>query len=290
MSLVRRFPDTRWDDGGPTRAIESLVESGLVLVFPELAFPLEDGERRFLDPRWTDARDKNISLRWPAGTLRGTSADGADRDAIGALVARFAETSERFARRLFPHYGAHMARGNTSLRTLALTTAPRSWRQDDSRLHVDAFPSNPMRGTRLLRVFTNVNPEGLARRWRVGEAFDAHAARFVGRLTRPLPGSAALLHTLGITKRRRSGYDHHMLQLHDAAKADLGFQSGSPQERVDFAPGTTWVCFSDQVPHAAAGGQHMLEQTLLVERAGLVAPEHSPLGVLERLTGRTLLA
>ena len=52
-----------------------------------------------------------------------------------------------------------------------------------------------------------------------------------------------------------------MLQLHDRAKADAAFQRDSPQARVDFAPGTTWVVFSDQVPHAAMGGQHMLEVT-----------------------------
>ena len=74
------------------------------------------------------------------------------------------------------------------------------------------------------------------------------------------------MHTTGITKRRRTEYDHVMLQLHDRAKADLGFQRDGPQARVDFAPGTTWVVYSDQVLHAAMGGQHMLEQTFLPRR------------------------
>lgn len=284
------FADTTWGDGGPTRGVETVVESGRVLAFPHLAFALDDGERRFLDPRWADGQAKNISVRWPGGELRGAAGEAADRDALRAMVVRYAETAEGLALRLFPHYRGHLTRGNTSFRPVGVQGRPSSWRQDDSRLHVDAFPSNPMQGTRLLRVFCNVNPHGEPRRWRVGEPFEAHARRFADRLKPPLPGSAALLAALGVTKRRRTGYDHHMLQLHDVAKSDLDFQQRSPQARVDFAPGTTWVCYSDQVLHAAMGGQHMLEQTLLVAVDGLVEPARSPLAVLERITGRSLLA
>ena len=56
-----------------------------------------------------------------------------------------------------------------------------SWRADDRRLHVDAFPSRPNYGERILRVFTNVNPDGEPRVWRVGEPFEAVARRFLPR-------------------------------------------------------------------------------------------------------------
>ena len=94
----------------------------------------------------------------------------------------------------------------------------------------------------------------------------------------------------GITKRRRTGYDHFMLQLHDLAKAAAAFQATGPQAEVDFAPGTTWVCFSDQVLHAAMGGRHMLEQTFYLAAGHLAHPGTAPLAVLERITGRALLA
>ena len=55
-----------------------------------------------------------------------------------------------------------------------------------------------------------------------------------------------------------------------------------------FAPGTTWLCFSDQVMHAAMSGQYMLEQTIHLPVAALYDPQRSPLAILERLTGRTL--
>jgi hypothetical protein len=290
VDVVRTYDDESWGDDGPTRNVEEIVESGHVLAFPRLAFALAPDEHRFLDPRWADPKAKNVSLRWPAGELRGAVGSADDLQALRAMIVRFAEQSEALALRLFPHYRGHLRRGNTSFRPTDVAGRVRSWRQDDTRLHVDAFPSNPMRGTRLLRVFTNVNPHGVPRRWRVGEPFEAHAKRYLASLGRPLPGSARLLAALGITKRPRSEYDHVMLRLHDRAKADAEFQRTSPQARADFAPGTTWVCFSDQVLHAAMGGQHMLEQTFLIDAAHLAEPERAPLAVLERLTGRKLLA
>jgi hypothetical protein len=286
--VVRCYDDDSWGDDAPTRGVEAVVESGRVLAFPRLAFALGDGERRFLDPRWADPKAKNVSVRWPAGELRGAVGAAEDLQALRAMVVRFAEHSEALALRLFPHYRGRLRRGSTSFRPTDVSGRVRSWRQDDTRLHIDAFPSNPMQGTRLLRVFSNVNPSGAPRRWRVGEPFDAHARRYRDALGRPLPGSAWLMATLGITKRRRTAYDHAMLQLHDRAKADLEFQRSSPQVQVDFAPGTTWVCFSDQVLHAAMGGQHMMEQTFLIDVEHLREPESSPLRTLERLLQRPL--
>jgi hypothetical protein len=290
VDVVREYDDRSWAEDGPTRAVEDVVESGHVLAFPHLAFALADAERRFLDPRWADGKAKNVSVRWPSGELRGAVGGADDLRELRALIVRYAEQSEAFALRLFPHYRGHLRRGNTSFRPVDVAGRARSWRQDDTRLHVDAFPSNPMQGTRLLRVFCNVNPSGAARRWRVGEPFEAHARRYLDAIQRPLPGSAWLMAAAGITKRRRTEYDHLMLQLHDRAKADAEFQRSSPQARVDFAPGTTWVCFSDQVLHAAMGGQHMLEQTFQLDAPHLAQPASAPLAILERLTGRALLS
>ena len=288
VDIVREFADTTWSADGPTRAVEPLIEDGAVLSFPQLPFALSDAERRFLDPRWADGKAKNISLRWPGGEMRGAAGSDADLVALKAMIVRYAEQSEAFALRLFPHYRGHLKRGNTSFRPVDVAGRETSWRKDDTRLHIDAFPSNPMHGTRLLRVFCNVNPAGQPRKWRVGEPFEAHAKRYLPQIGRPLPGSAWLLEHMGITKRRRTEYDHVMLQLHDRAKADAVFQRTSPQARVDFAPGTTWVVFSDQVLHAAMGGQHMMEQTFYLDVAHQQRPEVSPRGTLERLLGREL--
>ena len=288
ITPVQEFPDTTWAGDGPTRAVESVVESGAVLRFPYLPFVLMEAELRCLNPRFADGKAKNISLRWPAGEMRGAAGTASELATLKQMIERYAELSERFALRLFPHYRGALRRGNTSFRPVDVAGRATSWRQDDTRLHVDAFPSNPMHGTRLLRVFCNINPSGQPRAWRVGEPFEAHARRYLDQIKRPLPGSAWLLERTRITKRRRTEYDHVMLQLHDLAKADAAFQRDSPQAAVNFAPGTTWVVFSDQVLHAAMGGQHMLEQTFYLDVAQQQQPATAPRSVLERLMGREL--
>ena len=97
------------------------------------------------------------------------------------------------------------------------------------------------------------------------------------------------MHALGITKSLRSEYDHLMLQLHDLAKADPDYQRDAPQRAIAFMPGTSWICFSDQVMHAAMSGQYLLEQTYRLPLAAMASPEASPLSVLESLSGRRLV-
>ena len=267
------------------RAAVRALEAGAVLVLPHVNFALSDAERRFLSPQWSDGRSKNISLDGTA--LAGARGAGADLAELAAMVARFAASAGELVTTLFPRYAPYVKRARTSFRVQPAVGRDVSWRKDDSRLHVDAFPSRPTRGARILRVFSNVNPSE-DRVWRVGEPFEAMAKTLLPRIRRPLPGAAVALAGLFVTKGRRSEYDHLMLGLHDQAKADLAYQRDCAQQVARFAPGTTWLCFSDQVMHAAVSGQYMLEQTIHLPQAALYEPMHSPLAILRRLTGRTL--
>ena len=263
------------------------VEDGGVLVLPQVGFVLSERERRFLSPEWSDGRAKNISLD---GTLlKGARGSAEDLAEMTAMVARFAQSAADLVTTLFPRYAPYVQRARTSFRPQPAVGRNVSWRKDDSRLHVDAFPSRPNHGERILRVFSNINPAA-DRVWRVGEPFEAVARTFLPRIRNPLPGSAAVLAALKVTKRRRSAYDHLMLGLHDRAKEDLAYQRDCAQQVVRFAPGTTWICFSDQVMHAAVSGQYMLEQTIHLPLDALYDASSAPLAILERLTGRTLVA
>jgi len=133
-----------------------------------------------------------------------------------------------------------------------------------------------------------VNPDGKPRRWRVGEPFAAVARRFWPKLRSPLPGLNALLRLFHVTKSTRTGYDHFMLQLHDAMKADVDYQRRAEQIVHDFPAGSTWVCYTDQVSHAALAGQHQFEQTFRMSVKRMRTPATSPLRVLEGLAGRKL--
>jgi hypothetical protein len=263
------------------------LEGGGVLTLPQLAFPLAADEQRFLSPRWSDGRAKNISF--DGGKLKGARGSADELAALSRMVARFAAEASGLVTSLFPRYAPYVRRARTSFRPQPAVGRAVSWRKDDARLHVDAFPSRPNHGERILRVFCNVSPSE-DRVWRVGEGFEAVARRFLPGIRRQIPGEARWLSALHVTKGLRSPYDHLMLGLHDGAKADLAYQANCAQQVVRFAPGTTWLCFSDQLMHAAVSGQYMLEQTIDLPLAALYDRERSPLAILERLCGRELVA
>jgi hypothetical protein len=267
-------------------AVDAL-ERGQVLFFPRLACPVSASERRFLSPDVLD-HSKNVSYD-PAGhTVSGTRCEGRDAVELARLIGGFSDRANGLLHNLLPTYRGGLRRGRTSLRPAEVAGRPQTWRKDDTRLHVDSFPSQPSGGKRLLRVFSNVNPDGKPRRWRVGEPFATVARRFWPKLRAPLPGLKHMLRVFRVTKSTRTGYDHFMLQLHDAMKADTDYQKGAAQIVHDFPAGSTWVCYTDQVSHAALAGQHQFEQTFRLSVSQMRAPASSPLRVLEGLAGRKL--
>jgi hypothetical protein len=273
----------------PRETLLAGVERGKVLYFPNLRFTIAGGEQALLDPAIADPKRKNISLAPNGGALAGVLGDAVTQSAVRALIGRYQTNARSLIDGLFPEYRGRLRVAPTSLRLHRVETRDTSWRKDDSRLHVDAFPSRPNYGERILRVFTNVNPQGAPRVWRVGEPFEDMAQRFLPAIKPQLPGAPWLMNLLHITKTPRSDYDHLMLHLHDAMKADMDYQKASPQEEMPFPPGSVWVCFSDQTSHAVMSGQFMLEQTFFLPVDAMAQPECAPLGILQRLKGRALV-
>lgn len=263
------------------------LEAGKVLYFPGLAFRLEPQEAPLLTPALLAEGVRNISLD-AQGRLKGAAGDEATQARVAGMMARFAGQARALLKGLAPAYDAHLRPAPTSLRPTQVSTRRQSVRADDRRMHVDAFPTRPNYGERILRVFTNINPHGQPREWRIGEPFEDVARRFLPRARPYSPRQAQLLRSLRLTKSLRSEYDHMMLQLHDLMKADEDYQRDGPQLGFPFPPGSTWVCFSDQTVHAAMAGQYMLEQTLHLPVAHQYDPQASPLAILTRLAGRPL--
>jgi len=269
------------------RAIEAL-ECGKVLFFPHLGFDIHKGEYALLSADVAKGDRKNITLDPETDTSHGSNLEGDDRTRLEALLRRYAESVSAFVQNLFPAYAGHLQRARTTFRPAEILDRNYSPRKDDRLLHVDAFPSRPTGGRRILRVFGNVNPAGRARVWEVGEAFEDFAATFLPRLHRTSAAKAWVLSVLRITKGRRTAYDQLMLQLHDRGKLDSSYQRGSLHHQISFPSQSTWMCFTDQVLHAALSGQFALEQTFHLNVAHMVDAGRSPIKVLERMTGVTL--
>jgi len=290
MTKLIRIAEVGWSEPLPARVISAAaldLEGGNVLFLPDLRFEVEAQEALLFTPSLLGSA-KNASYDPASGRLGGTTATGATAETLRGFIHRFSESAALLVGRMFPAYGDRLVPRRASFRPAEIAGRQTTWRKDDTRLHVDSFPATPSGGRRILRVFSNVNPEGRARVWRLGDDFEAVARRFAPQLRVPLTGVGHLLALLRVTKTPRSAYDALMLQLHDCIKADDGFQQGSPQSRVDLTAGSTWLAFTDQVSHAATSGQYQLEQTFLVPVDAMQEPERSPLRVLERQTQRRL--
>ncbi len=264
------------------------LEAGKVLYFPRLSFELREEEKSLLRPDIRSPKARNISLD-ANNHLKGAEGDAAVQQALTEMIGRFREQAQTLVYSLLPRYEGALRLAPTSYRPMQVETRAQSWRADDRRMHVDAFPSRPNYGERILRVFSNINPEGVPRVWRVGEPFETVARKFLPQAKPYAAWQARLLKALRITKSYRSEYDHLMLQLHDGMKGDQVYQETAEQVTMPFAAGSVWVCFSDQVPHAVMSGQYMLEQTLHIPADKQYDPQSNPLAILTRMMGRPLV-
>lgn len=270
-------------------AIQNL-EQGQILYLPQLAFSLDNDEKNFLTPEYADPHAKNISYHAAANKLWGVqNLTDEQHIRLKRMLDRFSRHALGLIHHLLPLYAPHLIPARTSYRPVQVSDRKTSYRKDDKRLHVDAFPSAPNQGKRILRVFCNINPHGEDRVWRTGEPFEQVASKFIPHIKKPLTGSAALLRMLRITKSYRTPYDHYMLQMHDQMKADEHYQRNVTQQEIRFAPGSSWIVQTDHVSHAAMSGQYLLEQTFYLPVTAMHNEQHSPLRILEKMLGKTLV-
>lgn len=271
------------------KAVEAL-EQGKVVYFPRLSFDLQPEELKFLSHHLVDPKSKNISYDVKNDKLGGAICSELEKQKLKEMIRRYAAQSYAFMEKLFPGYMPHLDQARTSFRPVEIAgRANPSYRKDDKLLHVDAFPATPVKGKRIMRFFTNVNPNGQPRIWKLGEPFHQVVQSFGDQIKSPMPGLAWLLKALKITKDYRSLYDHYMMNLHDTMKGDKDYQKNVEQHEIHFPAGSTWIVFTDQASHAAISGQHVMEQTYYLPVDGLDNPETSPLRVLERYYGKKLV-
>lgn len=290
MSIIELNNHNWHDDITPEQqalAVNAL-EQGNVLLFPHLCQTLSSNEQTLLNPKWLAPKSKNISLKPGTQHIDGAAGPDEIQAELLRLCQQYAENATRLVHTLFPSYQHQLIRGRTSFRPAAVSQRKQSPRKDDRRLHVDAFPSSPNQGKRILRVFCNINPNNEPRVWRLGESFADVAQRFLPHIKAPFPGSASLLNLLGVTKTKRSLYDHYMMHIHDNMKMDNAYQQAVQYQEVALPALSTWVVFTDQVSHAAMSGQYMLEQTFYLPADAMQNPSLAPVNVINRLIKTTV--
>ncbi len=264
------------------------LENGKVLFFPKLSFTIDKKQHILLNPDCLQPRTKNVSYNPNTEMLKGVKNGYQYDQALQQLLKSYCKRSTQFIKLCFPHYAAHLQIGRTSFRPAEIAGRKTSYRKDDTRLHVDAFTSMPIHGKRILRLFSNINPT-IARRWHLGEPYHQVMQRFLPSIKKPIFGMHEILKWFGVTKTKRSLYDHFMLNIHNNMKNDHDYQKNAVSERFDFPAHSSWLVFTDLVSHAAISGQHLLEQTFYINADQQRYPKLSPLKQLENFLNTTLV-
>jgi len=273
------------------------LEAGVILYFPAPPFDLPQRDVEFLLAlKPADSRlHKNISYRPESDLLRGFS-DDASKPRVHEIMRHYAAQVRGFVDAFLAPYAGRLQMDYASFRPLEEEGRDLSLHKRNDLLHVDAFPSRPTRGARILRVFTNVNP-AKDRVWVVAERFPELASRFAGAAGLPKYANATGawsqlkrgMSRVGLPVPDRAPYDEFMLHFHDWLKENAEFQQAKEgKEQIAFPPMATWLVFTDGVPHSALSGQFAMEQTFIVPVEALVAPEVSPIRVLEKLAGKAM--
>jgi hypothetical protein len=277
------------------------LEAGGILYFDNIPFefPKDDIEFLLSQKQSTFKGHKNISYRPATDFLRGQESESPEAAArLGAIMRDYSKRVTGFLDQFLSPYAGKRKLDFASYRPVEEQNRDLPLHKRNDLMHVDAFPSRPTRGGRILRVFTNINPSR-TRVWNVTEPFEAIAKKYareagLTELTADSPvrtlmrSLAPLLKTVGVKGTDRSAYDRFMLRFHDYLKENSDYQTQYPKETIEFPPGSTWMVYTDTVPHAVLSGQYALEQTYIIPVDAMVAPQSAPIRVLEGMVGRPL--
>ncbi len=279
------------------------LEAGEILYFPQTPVPISQDDLAFLlGLQQSDSSlHKNIAYKPNIDKLSGVDTKTADAAAVSRLqgiMRQYSKSVVAFLTRFLSPYQAKWQLDYASFRPQEEKGRDLSLRKRNDLLHTDAFPTRPTHGARILRFFNNIHPTR-TRDWVVGDPFATLVKQFAPAEIAPSPDNALSRAAKGLGRSmglgaaipsiKRSPYDDFMMRFHNFLKENARFQAECAKYPWQFPAGSSWMVYTDTVPHAVLAGQYALEQTLLVAPEALVNPETSPLKVLQGIAGTALV-
>jgi hypothetical protein len=273
--------------GGPAvpetqaRAWCRQLEAGDILYFPQTPIQFRAEDLSFLLGRQQTGSTlhKNIAYKPNLDSVSGLdagTAGAAELKQLQTIMRQYSQDVTRFLTGFLSPYQGRWQLDYASFRPQEEEGRDLPLRRRNDLLHTDAFPTRPTYGARILRFFNNIHPTR-TRDWVVSDPFSLLAPRYApeeislpaavssaGRALRALANTAGLGHA-------------------------IPSQAECRKEYLQFPTGSSWMVYTDMVPHAVLSGQYALEQTFLVDHRAMVAPESSPLSVLEAMTHSALV-
>lgn len=280
----------------PADANYMALEQGNVLFFPRTPFPFSGEERDLLrsSELSSSRHHKNIAYRPALDRVTGFDSGAVkDPERLRTVMRSYSERALEFLRTFLPRYMDNCRVDFASFRPLEEEGRDLPTKKRNDLLHVDSFPTRPTSGDLILRFFTNINP-AKPRVWTVSDPMAVLAPRYAedAGLNKIASGAdisvmSRMLRAAGL-ETKRSAYDRFMLGFHDYLKFKEDYQRDCPKYRFEFPPDSSWMVFTDLVPHAVLSGQYALEQTVIVSRESLLKREHAPIAILEAMCHQPL--
>lgn len=276
---------------------EQRLERGEVLYFPQCPFRFPQGDDRdFLNAqRLAHRGHKNVSYDPRKDQAKGGAWDAAGGERARSLLHDFSRDATAWLAHTLPRYAAAWQLDLVSFRPEEERGRKLRMKARNDLLHVDAFPSRPTNGQRILRLFVNTNRTE-PRVWITAAPFRELLARYgyevsydaaleAGVVERVKEGIARLLKP---SRPKRSPYDRFMLRFHDHLKASERFQKG-PRREWSFEPGSCWLAMTDTCSHAVLRGKYALEHSYFIQPESLALPDESPASLLAQAARRPVL-
>lgn len=278
------------------------LEDGNILFFPSIPFSFPQEEIDFLltQKQGSSSSRKNIAYKpYEDKITNHDSQDKVSSEKLKGILRDYSLRVTNYLSDLLAPYAKGWVHDYASFRPFQEKGRNLRVRARNDLLHVDAFPTRPLHGGRILRFFTNINPTE-SRYWITSENFEELVKKYMNDVGVPSSLGFSLkdllerkmkqgLSRIGVNIPLRSPYDHFMLQMHHFLKENGAFQENCHKDHWAFPPGSCWAVFTDQVSHAALEGQYALEQTFIIPQNVLILPEKSPASVLQRLSGKNLI-
>jgi hypothetical protein len=174
-----RYPQG-WTGEDRSRRYCQQQEEGKIVLFDSLPFDLPESDREFLLSQKQSGfkGHKNVSYRPQQDSIRGAAEDDPqEAKRLHELMRNYSKQVVQFLSRFLAPYAPHWTLDFATWRPLEEQGRDLPLHKRNDLLHVDAFPSRPTHGSRILRCFTNLNPQR-SRVWATTEGFEMLAERF----------------------------------------------------------------------------------------------------------------
>jgi len=279
--------------------LDERLERGELIPFSPSPFALPEGEDRdFLYNQQLYFHKKNICYNPESETVTGFSYQSDDQeDRLTAIMKTFSMRAQEWMKKILPRYALDWQVDRASFRPEEEATRKLRLTSRNDLLHIDAFPARPSRGYRILRLYANINATE-PRVWVTSETFEKLIPKYGTDVGLPNVFSEGwawrfgqgLLSIFQPGSNQRTVYDRFMLRFHHFLKTNDHFQERSPKRFWHFAPGTTWLAFTDSLSHADLRGRFALEHSFFIAPQSLTLPNLAPSALLERACGMPVLS